>query len=170
MGRDKALLEVDGQPLWVRQRDLLVAAGAREIFLSARPEQAWAQRVTGFAAVVHDALPGGGPLVGITAALERAQHPWVAALAIDLPAMQAAWFLERSKDLSERHGVVGRRGGFFEPLAAIYPRDVKWLAWAALARGEYSLQRLIASAVQEGLLRVHEIAPADEPLFANWNA
>jgi molybdopterin-guanine dinucleotide biosynthesis protein A len=169
MGREKALLEVDGVPQWQRQRDVLAAAGAAEIFLSARPEQEWAGAARGFTAVVHDALTAGGPLVGITAGLERATHPWLAVLAIDLPAMTPAWFSTLLCEVAPGVGVVGRRGGFFEPLAAIYPGEVRWLAWEALARGEFSLQRLLAAAVAQGLMRVHEIAAAEAALFENWN-
>ena len=169
MGRDKALLEVDGAPLWQRQRDVLAAAGATEIFLSARPDQAWTRQATGFAAVLHDALPDCGPLVGITAGIERASHPMLAVLAIDLPGMDAAWFRELWGLCAPRSGVVGRRGDFFEPLAAIYPRDFKWSAWEALAKGEYALQALIARAVNEGLLRERAITAAEEVRFVNWN-
>lgn len=169
MGRDKALLEIDGAPLWRRQHAVLAAAGAAEVFLSARPDQAWAQRAPGFAAVLHDALPESGPLVGITAALERAAHAHLAVLAIDLPAMTAAWFVARAAECAPGVGVVGRRGEFFEPLAAIYPAELKWLAWDALARDEYSVQRWVAAGVERGLLKAREITGEDAALFANWN-
>ena len=169
MGREKALLEVDGTPLWRRQRDVLAAAGAAEIFLSARPEQTWAQPAAGFTAVVHDALQGCGPLVGITAALERATHPWLAVLAIDLPAMTTEWFANMLRECAPGVGVVACREGFFEPLAAIYPREFKWLAWEAIGRSEFALQPLLRTAEAKGLLRVREIAAAETDLFANWN-
>src|SRR4051812_35892367 len=94
MGRDKALLEIDGQPAWRRQRDVLARVGAAEIFLSARPEQAWARdaAMTGFTALVHDAFPNCGPMGGIAAALARATHSPVAVLTIDLPRMTSEWF------------------------------------------------------------------------------
>ena len=169
MGCDKALLDVDGQPLWQRQRDVLARAGATEILLSARPGQPWARAAAGITAVVQDALSDGGPLVGITAGLERATQPHLAVLAIDLPRMTAAWFGELHAMCSPGVGVGGRRGKFFEPLAAIYPRAVMWLAWEAVTRGEFSLQRMIAGAVEQGLLRVREIDEAHAPLFENWN-
>lgn len=169
MGRDKALLEIDGVPLWQRQRNVLVAAGAEEIFLSARPDQTWARNASGFAAVVHDALPDCGPLVGITAGLERATHPTLAVLAIDLPGMKADWFHESLAAMSPGKGIVARRDGFFEPLAAIYPREIMWSAWEALARGEYSVQRLLATEVEKGLLQVRDVTAAEAGLFANWN-
>jgi molybdenum cofactor guanylyltransferase len=170
MGRDKALLEIDGAPLWQRQRDVLARAGAAEIFLSARPDQTWSRGAPGFTTVLHDALPDCGPLIGITAALERATHPWLAVLAIDLPAMSAAWFQQLHRECAPRQGIVGKRGEFFEPLAAIYPREFMWLAWDAIARGEYSLQPLLRAAVEQGSLRVREIGPADAAGLANWNS
>jgi molybdopterin-guanine dinucleotide biosynthesis protein A len=65
--------------------------------------------------------------------------------------------------------VVGRRGKFFEPLAAIYPREAKWLAWETVASGDYALQHFLAAAVRQGLMRVHRISAAESALFANWN-
>jgi molybdopterin-guanine dinucleotide biosynthesis protein A len=210
MGRDKALLEApEGGLMWERQRDVLAAAGAREIFLSARPEQAWARaavararatRAEGersgrgesvgegggiaVAGVLHDALPDCGPLVGITAALERAvTATHVAVLAVDLPRLAAAWLVRLREASGSGVGAVGRRagsaagggpgsagdGGFFEPLAAIYPREMMWLAWEALAAGDYALQRLVARATEAGLLRTIEIGAAELDWFANWN-
>ena len=169
MGRDKALLEADGTPLWRHQRETLAQAGADEIFLSVRPEQPWAAKAEGFSGVVHDAILDGGPVVGVTAALERATNPWVAALAIDLPKMTPAWFRGLFWECASGVGVVGRRGEYFEPLAAIYPREVRFLAWEAIARGEYSFQRLLAAATAGGLMRVREITVAEAPWFENWN-
>jgi len=169
MGRDKALLEVEGVPLWQRQHDVLSAAGAAEIFLSARSDQSWVRDAKGFAAVLHDAMPGCGPIVGLTAGLERATQPFLAVLAIDLPNITAEWFRSLVAEAMPGVGVVGRRGEIFEPLAALYPLEVRWLAWEAVARGEYSLQRLVASAVKEGLLRIREIKSSEAKIFANWN-
>jgi len=170
MGRDKALVEVEGVPLWRRQQAVLAAAGAAEILLSARPEQAWTRQAAGFAGVVHDAMPDCGPLVGATAALERATHSWLAVLAIDLPALPAAWFAAGLAGCAPGVGAIGRRDGRYEPLAAIYPREFKWLAWEALARGEYAFQAVAARAVTAGLLRVREIDATEAAWFANWNS
>ena len=169
MGRDKALLETDGVPMWRRQRDVLARAGAKEIFLSVRPEQEWARRADGFTAHLHDALSAGGPMVGLTAAVERASHPHVAVLAIDLPRVPAGWLVALLAECAPGVGCVGRRGEFFEPLAAIYPRELKWTLWEALVRGEFSLQRLLAAAAGQGLMRVREISAAEAAWFENWN-
>lgn len=169
MGREKALLAVDGVPQWRRQRDVLAAAGVAEIFLSARPDQTWAYGASGFSAVLNDAMPDCGPMVGITAGLERASHPHLAVLAIDLPALPPTWFARLRQRSAAKSGAVGRRGKFFEPLAAIYPVELKWLAWEFLAGGNYSLQALLTRAVDETLVSVVDIGPDEEPWFANWN-
>lgn len=169
MGRDKALLELNGQPMWARQREVLASVSPREIFVSARPEQSWAYATKGFDAVLNDALPDCGPLIGITAGLERAGAGHLAVLAIDLPRLPADWFRHLLASCSAGIGVVGRRGGYFEPLAAIYPAELKWLAWEAIAAGRYSLQKLIAAAIDAGSMRAVEIRPEEEEWFTNWN-
>ena len=169
MRRDKALLEREGSVMWRRQRDLLAAAGAAEILLSARSDQTWAESAEGFAGIVRDASLDSGPLGGIVAALERCTHGHLMVLAVDLPHLTPAWFVRLAADCAPGVGVVGRIGKFFEPLAAIYPRDLAPLAREALERRELSLQKLLAAGVAAGRFRVHEITAEEEPLFANWN-
>lgn len=171
MGRDKALLEIDGRPAWQRQREVLAAAGAGEIFLSARADQAWTREAgaCGFSAVLHDAIAFGGPMVGLTAALERASGTHVAVLAIDLPLMTPGWFATLWAQCAAGVGAVGQRDGFFEPLAAIYPRELIPLAWEALVRGEYALQPLLRQAVEKGMMRGREISAEDRRRFENRN-
>lgn len=169
MGRDKALLEIAGTPLWSRQRDVLLHAGAAEVFLSARPEQTWTRAATGFTAVVPDAGPDGGPIMGIAAALERSAHAHLAVLAVDLPRMEPGWFDLLRAPCASGVGRVGRRGKFFEPLAGFYPREILPLVRSAIARGDRSLQRLLAAAEARGLMRAHDIAAQEVAWFENWN-
>jgi molybdopterin-guanine dinucleotide biosynthesis protein A len=169
MGRDKALLEIAGRPLWERQRDVLARAGAKQIFLSARSDQAWADAAEGFSGVVRDASLDSGPLGGLVAALERCGPGHLAVLAVDLPRMEPAWFAALLADCTPGRGAAGRNGQWFEPLAAVYPRELLPLARAALARGDLALQKLLAEAVRLKLLGVRDISAAETPLFANWN-
>lgn len=170
MGRDKALLETVGAPLWRRQHAVLAAAGAEKIFLSARGGQGWVDEAREqFAGVVTDAVPDAGPLAGIVAGLEAATAPHLAVLAIDLPRMEAEWFARLAARCEPGVGAVGRRGACFEPLAAIYPREILPAARAALARGDCSLQRLLAAAVADGVVRAVEISASEAGWFQNWN-
>jgi molybdopterin-guanine dinucleotide biosynthesis protein A len=166
LGREKASLEVDGLPLWSRQQDVLLRAGARKIFFSVRPDQKW---VPPDAVVVHDAAPDLGPFGGIIAALERSGQSHLAVLAVDLPRMEPAWFNALLALCAPGVGAVGHCKNFYEPLAAIYPRELLPVARAALAQRDLSLQHLIAAACAQGLLRPREIGPAEVPLFTNWN-
>lgn len=169
MGRDKALLEVDGQPLWRRQREVLRAAGAVRVHLSARSEQAWTSGVSGFGRIIPDMFPGLGPIGGIFSTLGRPKQPHVAYLAIDLPRMSPAWFIKLAGLCAPGVGVVGKLGRHYEPLAAIYPREMLPLVTGMVAAREYSLQIMVAAALASGDLREISIEPAEEPWFENWN-
>jgi len=164
MGRDKALLDCGGEPLWRRQWRLLEQAGAGEIFLSARPEQDW---VPSAVPTLADAVAGAGPLAGITAALARCRTTHLMVLAVDLPHMPPAWFRRLALDCAPGRGAVGRHGKFFEPLAAIYPCELRAAAETALGRGDYAMQAFITAAGAQ--LRMHEIGAKEAPWFANWN-
>lgn len=172
MGTEKALLRVNDRSLWQRQSELLRQAGASEVFLSARPDQSWANDAavaSHFDAIVGDVSLDCGPLAGIAAALQRVTGAHLAVLAIDLPAMDAGWFRRLAGVAEPAVGIVGRRDGFFEPLAALYPRELCGRAEAALAAKEFSLQRWIANAVADGAMRVTEISAREAALFQNWN-
>lgn len=164
MGSDKALLPCDGEALWMRQWRVLEQAGAAEIFISAREDQTWVPRDL---TVVRDTVPDAGPLAGIAAALACCRGSHLLVLAVDLPRMEPAWFTRLAALCKPDRGAVGRRAGFFEPLAAIYPRSLRPEAEAALACGEFSLQRLLGSAASR--MAVHEISVAETPWFTNWN-
>jgi molybdopterin-guanine dinucleotide biosynthesis protein A len=132
-------------------------------------DQAWADTGEGFSGIVRDASPDSGPLGGIVAALERCTQSHLAVLAVDLPQMEPVWFAALLGECAPGRGAVGRSGKWFEPLAAVYPRELLPLARAALERRELSLQKLLAAAIEQKLLGVREISAAEAPLFTNWN-
>jgi molybdopterin-guanine dinucleotide biosynthesis protein A len=169
MGKDKALLAIDGQLLWERQYALLAKLGnVTERFLSVRPDQTWlpedVKRVT-------DPKPDCGPLGGVVAALKSCANDHLAVLAVDLPLIPASWFRYLGELLAHGVGVIGRHsGGLYEPLAAIYPRQLLTLAEADLRAGKLALQSVVEGAVRSGLMRVREIEPAQAGWFQNWNS
>ncbi|MDP8928953.1 MAG: NTP transferase domain-containing protein, partial [Actinomycetota bacterium] len=86
LGRDKALVEVAGEPLVVRAARRLEQC-CQAVFVASGDgrrlgELAWEQ--------VADAVSEGGPLAGILAGLERATTPLVAVVAVDLPHLNPA--------------------------------------------------------------------------------
>ena len=84
MGSDKALLTLDGRPMWERQLDLLRALQPQELFLSGPPFEA--ARGWPF---VADVCPDAGPLAGLGASLRHSASPALVVLAVDMPGMTA---------------------------------------------------------------------------------
>ena len=96
MGRDKALLEIDGRPMAQRVADALWGAGAAEVFCVGGDPALRSHGVR----LVPDDRPGEGPLGGLVTALREAAHDLVVVLACDLidPSIAA---VERLVDAAE---------------------------------------------------------------------
>jgi molybdenum cofactor guanylyltransferase len=82
MGRDKALLEIDGQPMALRVAEALLAAGATEVVAVGGDLQSL--QAIGLEAVA-DRAPAHGPLGGVLTALDVG-GPLVMVVACDLVA------------------------------------------------------------------------------------
>lgn len=169
MGRDKAeILLPDGRPLWRRQLDeVLRPLGPGELFLSGPPRAGLPADVR----VLPDAAPGLGPLAGIAAALAAASAPLVVVLAVDLPAMTAGFLQTRVlPHCTPQAGMVPRTGdGFYEPLAAVYPRGCLALAEDQLRGADRSLQTFVRAARAAGMIGETSLAAGETRLFVNWN-
>jgi len=167
MGRDKATVIVEGQPLWRRQLATLTATGAHEIFISGKSTGPYMHAGI---EVLEDLHPDCGPLAGLEAALRRMQTPLLCVLAIDLPWMTAPYLSQLvEKAFHEKCGVVPQAGDRFEPLAAVYPRAMLPLVEEQLSALDYSMQPLIRRAVERNLVTPYAIADEDCPLFRNVN-
>ncbi len=166
MGRDKALIHRAGQTLLAHQIQILSAAGAAEIFISHRPPQVY----EGYGLpLISDAKPGMGPLAGVAAAFSQAKYPLLAVLAVDLPAMTAAYFKKLSQACLPGKGVVPRGAAGYEPLAAIYPQDALALALACLKGQDRSMRHFVQSCARQGLVSEIPILREEASWFANWN-
>ncbi len=161
----------DGRPLWRRQLDLLAQASASELFVSARAEQSW---VPANVSRVEDTVANAGPLAGIAAALARCGGTHLLVLAVDLPALPIEWWAELQRACAPGCGAAGVHptgtgGEKFEPLAAIYPRELAAWVDEALARRELALQPLLRHAVETGLMSTVPITAGHTAWFENWN-
>jgi molybdopterin-guanine dinucleotide biosynthesis protein A len=167
MGRDKALLSLaDGRTLLARQLATLRAAGAAEVLVSARLEQALP---LADARLVTDLLPDSGPLAGLAAALAVAAHDRVLVFAIDMPEMSSAFLADLVGESTAICGILPVRAGRPEPLAAVYPRTAGQVAASLLATGERRAVEFAGHLAALGLMRWREVAPEEEYLFVNWN-
>lgn len=167
MGRPKALLEANGLPLWERQCALLESLGPTERLLS--PPAGHALARPGWRPI-QDARPGKGPLGGIVAGLEAISVDWLLVLGVDLPSMRADVLQTLLAAAREGAGAVFDRGGFYEPVAAVYSRGTAALARHHLEAGQLGLQALCSEAVAGGLLARIPLPEESADAFHNWNA
>lgn len=151
----------DGKPLWQHQCQSLELAGAAEILISGRNDGPWVHEYR----VVADRFPGQGPLGGIAAVLEAAQFDRVLVLAVDLPRMQPNFL----RKLMEAGCVVPEHDGWFEPLAAVYPKSAAAMAERHLLEGKRSMQDFVRELIRTGQVQSYPLDSCDLALFENIN-
>ena len=168
MGRDKATLELGGRTLLERAVDVLRGI-APDVVLASGTLPRYAH--LGLEEVL-DRRPGGGPLAGLEAALERAAaadpQAWVLALACDMPRVEGELF-RHLLAAAEEHGWDGcalATDAGLEPLLAVYSARCLPAVRRALDAGE---RRMVSfhrtpgrgpgseSGARIGLLRVEDL-------------
>jgi molybdopterin-guanine dinucleotide biosynthesis protein A len=123
MGEDKALIQMEGQPLVARGVGLLKPLCDETYLIGPR------SRYEGLGLgleTIEDAVEPCGPLGGILTGLRRAQHRYSLFLACDLPLMSVK-FLHYlvGAALAEQPDIVVPvdQAGEYQPLCALYSRD-----------------------------------------------
>ena len=154
MGRDKALIVVEGRPLAVRVADAIAAAGATRVVAVGGDVDAL--RNAGLHAV-PDTEPGAGPLAGLVTALDAVGDGIVFVAACDLVAPSPVAVAAAVRALTADPGadvaapvVDGRR----QWMHAAWRRRVETPLAAAFAAGE----RAVHAAVSAGGLRAVDVA------------
>jgi molybdopterin-guanine dinucleotide biosynthesis protein A len=164
MGRDKALVSVEGRPLALRVADALRAAGAEPVLAVGGDLEALA--ALGLPGV-PDEEPGAGPLTGILTALAQGAAPvtFVAACDLVAPSAEAVTVTIRALGAPDDVAVPlvdGRRQWMH---AAWRTGAVAPLA-AAFAAGERAVHAAVAAAglrVVDVSLPAAAVADADTP-------
>lgn len=168
MGEDKALIRdpASGQFLWRRQLSVLQELKPEKIYWSgfARPE------IFTDVEMVKDTISNAGPLGGIHACLNNLRSDLLIVLAIDLPQMTSAFIKKMVESCARDYGVVMKRGLYYEPLAAVYPKALVALAQTHLDQKRFALQDLLMEAETEGLVRSILLREEELPLFKNVNS
>lgn len=173
MGRDKALLELEGKSLAVRAVDCLRRHLDEVVIVSARlGDHAHAE-----AREIADRLPDRGPLGGIHAALEHARGRAVFVLACDLPRVSpelVGFLLQQARPVlagTGFHGVLAvEAAGRVQPLCAVYSAACRQPIEECVRAGELRTLDFVESA---GLARVpltSELPFFREDLLFNVNA
>ncbi|MGA3293695.1 MAG: molybdenum cofactor guanylyltransferase [Candidatus Acidiferrales bacterium] len=156
MGRDKALLELDGVPLIVRAAQLVESiAGPGTVVGNPDAYRSLDLRAIG------DDWPDAGPLGGIATALRASSAPWSLVVACDLPYLTRPWldYLVARALASRADAVLPMNARGAEPLCAVYHKRCEPAIRAALDGGTRK--------VTDGLsnVRVEIIEPAEWKAF-----
>ena len=166
MGRNKAAMIHQGRSLFGHQLETVKRLSPDHVFGSVAVDQPVEVLDC---TLVYDAWTDAGPLGGLHAVLAQAPDPLLLVLAVDMPLMTADYLGRLLSRCRDGCGVVPVRQGRYEPLAAVYPREVLALAEAALARGVLSMQAFVGECLGVGLMTTTEVPSDCETLFTNWN-
>jgi molybdopterin-guanine dinucleotide biosynthesis protein A len=153
MGRNKALLELEGEPLVLRAARAATEAGLGVTVIG--PPNLYAP--LGLESIPDDE-PGLGPLGGIATALSHSPRDWNLAIAVDLPYLTPAWLAalaRRALAAEAADAILPRSERGLEPLSAAYHRRCLAPILQALARGVRKITDALAAC------RVEEIAPEE---------
>lgn len=168
MGRDKALLEWEGELLWLHQLGVLKALHPAVSLISLRQEQTQISD-SGSELVFDPPSLDAGPLTGIIECLHKSGLPTLV-LGVDMPHMTTAFLrsciIEQAGDGA---GLVFQGAHGFEPLAALYTPAMLPLLCEALEQKQFALQKLMRRIVDAGLMRAIDMQPDDGRFFRNVN-
>ena len=130
MGRDKALLELNGAPLIQRTADLLAPLVTKTTLVISADQLANPTNTNPYSnfelPTLADRWPNAGPLGGIATALAAAQTSWCLILACDMPFITKEWLtfllgqIQRSESPEPTDVIVPETIRGLEPLCAIY--------------------------------------------------
>lgn len=168
MGRDKALLDFRGQPLWRHQLDTLSQTAPQELFISAAANAPYGG---GSWRIIPDAEAGHGPLAGIVSALKAMRTEWMLVLAVDVPFVTADFLRNLLVRTNETRMCVipVHENGDLEPLVAVYPRTALARAETLLQAGERRLSTLISHLETDGMITKWAVDAGARAFFSNWN-
>jgi molybdopterin-guanine dinucleotide biosynthesis protein A len=169
MGRDKALIELQGVPLLRRVCEVALECAAIVYVVTPRTKQYQAILPPNCQLIQEQPLPGEtlphGALLGFAQGLIHVQTDWVLLLACDLPQLQAAMFLKQIPGLATANAtaVLPKSQHGWEPLCGFYRANCLPRLNAAIARGDRSFQSWLA---QE---QVVEMEVGDRAVLFNCN-
>lgn len=170
MGQDKALMEIQGQPLLSRTFACLSPLVTQTIVVTPRSDRyrpLLPDTVQWIADPLDDQGETQGPLVGFAQGLAQVQTPWTLAIACDLPKLDGSAIVQWSQTLpqlpSTTLAYLPRCGNRWEPLCGFYRHSSLASLTPFLASGGRSFQRWLAT------VAVAAIPAVDANLLFNLN-
>ncbi len=166
MGRDKASLEINGEPLLLRTVRLLsplvnpvIAVGSPERYSELALD------------MVQDDFVGMGPLGGIATALRLSKTEWNLIVGCDLPFLSngwVKWLLDHAAN-SSADAVVPETLNGLQPLCAMYRSRILPAVLQAISRGVRRVTQGIAGLTLERVKPVQWKEFGSEEIFTNMN-
>ena len=174
MGRDKAWLEIEGEPLLLRQLRRLRETGLTEIAVAVGPaDRPPLPGLPPTIPLLSDRFAGLGPMAGLEAGLgwarSRCARGWILAVAVDLPGLSSDWLRRLLARARPGIGCVPVHQGRLEPLAALYPHLAWPVAREHLEAQQASAQEFCRRGLDDGWMTSWELAPEDHRTLTNWN-
>ena len=139
MGRDKALLELNGVPLIEIALEKMRALSFSPRIVGSRPD------LSRFAPVIPDIHPRSGPLGGMEVALAASDEDQNLFLAVDLPWLPVdflRWMIARAGQTGAL-ATIPRLQGLPQPLCAIYHKALLPYAQDALSAGDAKIMHAV---------------------------
>lgn len=159
MGRDKALLVMDGETL-VERAIRKLSEVAAEVAIAGG-----AHDLARFGRVVPDAEVECGPLGGMVAALRESRFEWNVFLPVDVPFVPAACLRELiAAAMNAGEAAMARAEGQVQPLCGVYAKAMLPVLQQELAEGRWKVAEAVAAA---GPVRMVDFA--DARWFRNVN-
>jgi molybdopterin-guanine dinucleotide biosynthesis protein A len=155
-----------GSPLWQHQLQTLRNTGAAELLISGSRDACYGGCEF---TIIEDEIKNAGPLAGIASLLAAAMNPLVMVLAVDMPYMTAAYLCRLREPCSGMQGAVPEADGFFEGIAAIYPKAAVTIAKQLLREEDHSIQHFVRECIAQDLIKVIRIADDEAGLFKSLN-
>ena len=140
MGRDKALLSIEGVPMATHVARAMLDAGAREV--CAVGGDGATLGVLGLT-VVRDRYPHQGPLAGIIAALGAASEEVVVVTACDMPWIRKRHVAGLVEGIGSFDAAMSAANGQLQPLHTAWKRATLQKLEASFLSGERSALRAI---------------------------
>lgn len=166
MGSDKAMLTLNGEPLWSRQIRVLRELNSAQLMVSARNKPEWCRADI---EVALDEPPSRGPLSGLVATLAKIRTTHLLVLAVDLPKMTSEHLRKLWALAQPGVGIIPKNEELIEPLCAVYPVECAGLARDTLSKQDVSLGSFIQTLAAQNRVCFYGVAQSETSLYQNIN-
>ncbi|MBE9184759.1 molybdenum cofactor guanylyltransferase [Microcoleus sp. LEGE 07076] len=143
MGRDKALLEIEGKSLLQRALEVAASVTTQVYVLTAWPDR-YRSTLTEQSQFLLEYNPGSGPLIALTQGLTEIPADWILLLACDLPLLNTQilqnWATQLTAVPPSTLAVVPYQNSRWEPLCGFYHQQSLPSLQSFIDRGGRSFQ------------------------------